>query len=189
MTTWEWWKWLLATPDQIRKAGLDPRDRVHHCGHRFALTTRWARTVGLWGGVQTAKRIMAVAACERPAYENFKLRHRLRTCGREQPSYEHDIHLTAYIAVDQRLVGSKTPGEAAHAATKIWKTDPDANPGMLGVELLLRWTDMKMVLELEGLDIPRFSLLDDTARQLAYARSSQLDIEVPPEAFDVRALG
>lgn len=180
----KWWKWLMASVHDLEAMGFSSKERIQHCGHTHAMTPRWARTVGLWGGVATAKQIMQAAGVSRTAYENFKHRHQLQTCGRKQPSLQHDVSLVAYVAVRNLLVGETSPGEAAHAAAKAWRRDPKLNPGMLPVELLLRWADMSIVLEIEGLTDIKFNSLSDAAAEVVYARHTQLSF-VPDEAFDI----
>lgn len=181
----EWWKWLMASAHDLRALRLDPADRVKHCGHRFAITPHWARTVGMWGGTATARTIMDRAGVERAAYENFKHRNRLKTCGRKAPETQDVVSLTAYLVVNAKLIGNATVGEAAAAAAKNWKTHPESHSGMLPVELMLRWTDMAMVLELTGLDPNRFYSMKPETQEAMYAAHSQMRIAVPDEAFDV----
>jgi hypothetical protein len=82
----QWRQWLCASTEFLKEQGHDKKDaRFNKIGHRRALSSRWARSVGMWG-LASSKEIMDAVgidvegtASARGTFDIFKFRHRLWT--------------------------------------------------------------------------------------------------------------
>lgn len=81
-TELRWHEWLTKSYKEIEALGFNPKERFDRIGHKRALSSRWALTIGMWG-LRTPTEIMTAVGGMNPGdssrgtFDVFKNRHRL----------------------------------------------------------------------------------------------------------------
>lgn len=177
-----WW-WLTASHEEITAAGLDTGDRVAITGHARALSTTWAKSVGLWY-LEPARAIMRRTGTDRFAYNNFRLRHgpkghalQAAKTDRNDP-YQcanvteiEELAEAVYASVDHVVQGlALSVGEAARAVTKSKRTFEGRYAGvrLLPVEAVLYHQAIAAMLSANELTIEEYLQKDPDTRDILW---------------------
>jgi hypothetical protein len=171
----KWWDWLMCSSKDLKIRGLDPADRIHHTGHKRALSARWARSIGMWSRLEPAD-IMAKVFDPRSdddkrkarmCFDLFLNRHNLMSRdtwmakflnGKDVKGFMRAgrVQIATYAHARIHLHRIKDPGLSVGAAAAIgvlrdYKSTEIDRLGILPVEAMLYYYAIEHILEQTGI--------------------------------------
>lgn len=172
-----WWDWLLSSSRSLTLNGHNPKDRVKHTGHKRALSSHWARSIGAWGRLEPPD-IMALVfnpvtigdkKKARMCFDLFLNRHGLCSRNTWMDKFTTSRDVKTFMLVGRVMVATYAhsrihlhlirdpklcPGQAAEIAVLREYTTPVSEEdrlGILPIEALLYYHSIQYILDETGM--------------------------------------
>lgn len=163
-------EWLTLPSAALVEMGADPQERVRRVGHFRPLSSRWAESLGMWGGVESSFAIRDRVGVSTSVYVTFKDRWCL--FAKKQPLRSQsvvDVGVWDLI----RVLNDESLAPIGTQAYRAWLYSGKEGLGLLPAEYVLRYQSFGRMLGAYELTRDQFVALSPREQEIMYAEQAQ----------------